>query len=129
MAFFGLTQLGYQDTIRAHVKEPQLSPQYIYRSGMYRDPNKVHLPPIDRRDLPEPSIVPIDQVSGYGPGPLGSHVEHTRMRTKHIRNPQGMQYITASKMSTVHPWTVNQSDRIVLSDTKIKSDRCIFLEY
>ncbi len=88
MAFFGLTQLGYQDTIREHVKEPEFSPQNLYRSGEYRDPNAVKLPPI-KTDLPQPSIVPIDQVSGYGPGPQGSYVEYTRQQTKHIRNPKG----------------------------------------
>lgn len=90
MAFFGLTQLGYQDTIREHVQCPRLTPQEIFRSGMYRDPSKVLLPPIDKKDLPEPSIVPIDQVSGYGPGPMGSFVERKRMQTKHIRNPKGL---------------------------------------
>lgn len=85
MAFFGLTQLGYQDTIREHARNADLTPQYIYRSGLYRDPN-VKLPPI-KKDLPQASIVPIDQVSGYGPGHQGSYVEYTRMKKKHIRNP------------------------------------------
>jgi len=86
MAFFGLTQLGYQDTIREHVKEPEVTPQYVFRSGLYRNPSQVKLPPI-KKDLPQASIVPIDQVSGYGAGPTGSYIEHTRQRTKHIRNP------------------------------------------
>ena len=89
MAFFGLTQLGYQDTIREHVKDPGLTPQHIFRSGIYRQEPKVRLPPIHKADLPEASIVPIDQVSGYGAGPVGSHVEFSRQRTKHIRNPNG----------------------------------------
>jgi len=89
MAFFGLTQLGYQDTIREHLNSPQFSPQHVYRSGLYRNPSAVKLPPIKTRsELPEPSIVPIDQVSGYGAGPQGSYVEYTRQMTKHIRNPQ-----------------------------------------
>ena len=90
MAFFGLTQLGYQDTIRENLNSPQFSPQHVYRSGLYRTPSAVKLPPIKTRsELPEPSIVPIDQVSGYGAGPQGSYVEYTRQMTKHIRNPQG----------------------------------------
>ena len=91
MAFFGLTHLGYQETIREHVKNPGFSPQYIYRSGLYRSPTQVSelkLPSI-KKDLPEPSIMPVDQVSGYGPGPHGSYVEYTRMKNKHIRNPIG----------------------------------------
>ena len=89
MAFFGLTQLGYQDTIREHVRDPGLTPQHIFRSGKYRTEPKIRLPPINKADLPEASIVPIDQLSGYGPGPLGSHVEFTRLRTKHVRTPKG----------------------------------------
>ena len=88
MAFFGLSQLGYQDTIREHLNKPGFSPQHLYRTGQYRDPDAVKLPPI-KPNLPQASIVPIDQVSGYGPGPQGSYVEYTRQRQKHIRNPQG----------------------------------------
>ena len=91
MSFFGITQLGYQDTIREHVRDPGFSPQHLYRSGEYRNPSAVKLPPLKRpEDLPRPSIVPTDQVSGYGPGPQGSYVELTRMQSKHIRNPKGM---------------------------------------
>ena len=90
MAFFGLTQLGYQDTIREHVKDPSLTPQHIFRSGLNRQEPKIILPPIDPKALPQAPIVPIDQVSGYGPGPLGSYGEFTRHRTKHIRNPKGI---------------------------------------
>ncbi len=36
MAFFGFTQLGYQDAIREHLKDPGFSPQHLYRSGLYR---------------------------------------------------------------------------------------------
>ena len=89
MAFFGLTQLGYQDTIREHVKDPMLTPQHIYRSGLSRQEPKIILPPIDPNTLPQAPIVPINQVSGYGPGPLGSYGEFTRHRTKHIRNAKG----------------------------------------
>lgn len=91
MAFFGLTQLGYQDDIREHMRNPPRTPQHVYRSGLYRDSSKskINLPPIETTDKPRASIVPTDQMSGYGPGHQGSHVEYTRLRTKHIRNPTG----------------------------------------
>ncbi|CAH1775052.1 unnamed protein product [Owenia fusiformis] len=71
MSFFGLTQLGYQNTIKSGVTPP------------------TKLPPIDNEKYKLASIVPIDQVSGYGKGPEGSYVEFTRQRMKHIRKPQG----------------------------------------
>jgi len=92
MAFFGLTHLGYQDAIREHMRDPPKTPQHVFRSGLYRDPAKakLFLPPIvDSADKPRASIVPTDQLAGYGPGHQGSHVEYTRLRTKHIRNPIG----------------------------------------
>jgi len=88
MAFFGFTQLGYQDAIREHMIDPVQTPQYVFRSGIYREPSKINLPPIDPKDKPQASIVPIDQLSGYGAGHQGSHVEFTRLRKKHIRNPK-----------------------------------------
>ena len=90
MAFFNLTQLGYQDTIREHVRHPDFSPQHLYRSGEYRNPDAVKFPPIQNKaDLPRPDIVPTDQISAYGPGAQASHVEFTRQRTKHIRCNKG----------------------------------------
>ena len=88
MSFFGLTQLGHQDPIREHVRDPGFSPQDLYRSGQYRDPEVPKLPPI-KTDLPRPSIVPTDQLSSYGPGAQGSHVEFSRQRAKHIRCHKG----------------------------------------
>ena len=45
MAFFGLTQLGYQDAIREHMNDPPKTPQATFRSGDYRDPSKrIQLP-------------------------------------------------------------------------------------
>ena len=82
MSFFGLTQLGYQNSIQARVKNPEVVRPLGESIG--------RLPPIDKSRLPRPSIIPIDQVSGYGAGPQGSYVEHTRMRTKHTRNPEGI---------------------------------------
>ena len=56
----------------------------------FRDHSAVKFPPIiDKRDLPQPSIVPIDQVSGYGAGPQGSRLELKRLRAKHIASPKG----------------------------------------
>ena len=89
MAFFGITQLGYQNTIREHTKEPMITPQHVFHSGMYRDPSwETKLPPIEK-SKERPSVVPVDQVSGYGAGPQGSHTEFTRMKTKNIRGPKG----------------------------------------
>ena len=83
MAFFGLTQLGYQNTIREGSARSKADPVRSKTQLGFQA-----LPPLQDKNPPRRSIVPIDQVSGYGPGPQGSHVEHTRMRTKHIRNPK-----------------------------------------
>lgn len=71
MSFFGLTQLGYQNTIKSAVNSAE------------------KLPPINNEKYKLAAIVPIDQVSGYGKGPQGSYVEFTRQRMKHIRKPHG----------------------------------------
>lgn len=84
MAFFGLTQLGYQNAIREGSAQSKADSLRNKQQFGY-----VSLPPLQDKNPPRPSIVPIDQVSGYGPGPQGSYVEYTRMRTKHIRNPKG----------------------------------------
>lgn len=83
MAFFGLSQLGYQNTIREGTARAKADPQRAKTQLGF-----VALPPLQDKNPPRRSIVPINQVSGYGPGPVGSYVEHTRMRTKHIRNPK-----------------------------------------
>ena len=49
----------------------------------------IALPPLADKNPPQRSIVPVNQVSAYGPGPKDSYVEFTRMRTKHIRTPKG----------------------------------------
>ncbi|KAI0233493.1 hypothetical protein LSAT2_016245 [Lamellibrachia satsuma] len=88
MAFFNLTHLGYRNAIYEHVKDPVDTPHHIYHSGLYRTPEQIRLPPINRKEgLPEASLLPTDQTSGFGPGPAGSHEEYMRQRTKHIRNP------------------------------------------
>ncbi|KAJ8307054.1 hypothetical protein KUTeg_015138 [Tegillarca granosa] len=83
MSFFGLTQLGYQNTIREGSARAKADPERSKTQLGF-----VALPPLTDKNPPKRSIVPIDQVSGYGPGPVGSHVEYTRMRTKHIRGPR-----------------------------------------
>lgn len=93
MAFFGITQLGYQDTIREHMNNPPKTPQQTFRSGDYRDPAKrINLPPIDDRK-PMAASVCTDQFSGYGPGPEGSYKENTRLLNKHIRRPADVEDI------------------------------------
>lgn len=87
MSFFGLTQLGYQNTIREGSARAKADPERSKTQLGF-----VALPPLTDKNPPRRSIVPIDQVSGYGPGPVGSHVEHTRMRTKHIRIPKGKHF-------------------------------------
>lgn len=84
MSFFGLTQLGYQNTIREGMVQAKMDPLRSKTQIGF-----VALPPLTEKNPPRRSIVPINQVSGYGPGPQGSHVEHTRMRAKHIRTPKG----------------------------------------
>ncbi|XP_013379242.1 testis-expressed protein 49 [Lingula anatina] len=96
MAFFGLTEMGYQDTIREKVVNPTFNPQY--------DPMDKLPPIVDREKLPRPSIIPINQVSAYGAGPQGSYVEYTRQRTKHIRNPKGPLAIYRDKTITSHDY-------------------------
>ena len=90
MAFFNLTHLGYRNAIYEHVRDPVHTPHHIFHSGLYRTPEKVMLPPINRSEgLPEASLLPMNQTAAYGPGPVGSHVEYMRQRTKHMRNPAG----------------------------------------
>lgn len=84
MSFFGISQLGYQNTLREATIQAKMDPVRSKTQIGF-----VALPPLAERNPPRRSIVPIDQVSGYGPGPQGSHVEYTRMRTKHIRSPKG----------------------------------------
>lgn len=95
MAFFGLTHLGYQDTIREHVRQPDLTPQYVFRSGLYRD-STFRLPPLkgqleDAERATSATVAGEDrgQTVGYGPGHRGSHKELTRLKEKHATSPQG----------------------------------------
>ena len=84
MSFFGLTQLGYQNPVREGSARPKLDPLRSKTQLGF-----IALPPLADKNPPKRSIVPINQVSAYGPGPQDSYVEFTRMRTKHIRTPKG----------------------------------------
>lgn len=138
MAFFGLTQVGYQDAIREHVRDPPVTPQYVYRSGLYRDPTYSNtLPPISANASRRPSIVPKDQASGFGPGPQGSYREYTRLKYKHIRDPQDIIEIYRHPVTTAQeiarwrkdepirerePWT------IVKRRVRVNSEMTKFVE-
>ena len=77
MSFFGITQLGYQNKIREYIRNPI-------------DHSQSYLPPIEgSKPKPQPSVLPVDQMSGYGPGPEGSYKELRRLEIKHIRCPSG----------------------------------------
>ncbi|KAL5010424.1 hypothetical protein ScPMuIL_012729 [Solemya velum] len=104
MAFFGLSQLGYQNAIREGSAQAKLDPLRSKQQLGF-----VALPPLQDKNPPRRSIVPIDQLSGYGPGPQGSYVEYTRMRTKHIRNPSEPHQIFRYPLATSKNygwWTV-----------------------
>lgn len=98
MAFFGVTKLGYQDSIREHVRDPPVTPISAFRSGQYRDPNFT-LPKIDRRgasqdvarsrDTPNAVTPFTGQTAAYGYGPCSSNEELQRMKHKYIVNPTG----------------------------------------
>jgi len=59
MAFFGITHLGYQDPIREHVVDTGKTPQYIFQSGLYREP-PYRLPPIKDSIFPLPGLPTTD---------------------------------------------------------------------
>ena len=84
MAFFGLTHLGHQNTVK-EISIPA-------RQDPIRSNTQIGflaLPPLKDRNPPPRSICPINQTSQYGAGPDGSCVEYTRLRQKHTRNPYG----------------------------------------
>ena len=84
MSFFGLSQLGYQNAIREGSARSKMDPVRSKTQLGF-----IALPPLADKNPPQRSIVPVNQVSAYGPGPKDSYVEFTRMRTKHIRTPKG----------------------------------------
>ncbi|WAR06534.1 TEX49-like protein [Mya arenaria] len=83
MAFFGISQLGYQNTIREGSARSKMDPVRSKTQLGF-----IAFPPLVDKNPPQRSIVPVNQVSAYGPGPQDSYVEFTRMRTKHIRTPK-----------------------------------------
>lgn len=84
MAFFGITQLGFQNYIREHSTIAKEDPARATRQLGF-----VALPPLKVKNPPPRAIVPVNETSSFGPGFEGSYGELTRMRTKHIRNPAG----------------------------------------
>lgn len=97
MAFFGLTQIGYQDTIRENVREPEVTPQYIFRSGLYRDPTFQISHQVTKKQDSEAASGGATASNAarygtifYGPGHRGSNSEFTKMKEKHAVNPEGL---------------------------------------
>lgn len=95
MAFFGLTQVGYQNKIRRAAMRPDYTrEEWLKREQKPGGTDITPLPPIAGYVPPRRSIVPKNQTSGYGPGPglagEESWKEHMRLRTKHCRNPKGI---------------------------------------
>lgn len=84
MAFFSISQLGYQNAIREGSARAKMDPVRSKTQLGF-----IAFPPLVDKNPPKRSIVPVNQVSAYGPGPQDSYVEHSRMRTKHIRTPKG----------------------------------------
>ena len=97
MAFFGLTQLGYQDPIREHTVDPPVHVSHAFRSGLFRDPEfrlpvpdymrktwRDTLPPDNCYFDPRP-----DPTCNYGAGHENSLSEYQRLNKKHTLNPKG----------------------------------------
>ncbi|KAK7092557.1 sperm microtubule inner protein 11-like [Littorina saxatilis] len=115
MAFFGVTQLGFQNYIREHSVLAKEDPVRGSRQLGY-----LALPPLTGKTPPPRSIKPENSTARYGPGHEGSFGELTTLRTKHCRrptDPQSLYYYpptTAAEpgwwnkdnpIHTKRPWT------------------------
>ena len=105
MAFFGLTAVGYQDTIREHVKEPKTTPISAFRSGSYRDPD-YRLPKPDKCDLPPTDELPgarLDPTARYDRGPCASQRKLDHNKTAGIMCPKRRrQYISTCTVALIY---------------------------
>ncbi|KAK6969860.1 testis-expressed protein 49 [Biomphalaria glabrata] len=126
MSFFGLTHVGYQNTIKeisiASQKDPIRSKTQL---------GYLALPPLKDFNSPPRSIVPVDDISQYGRGPDRSYNEYCRLRMKHVRNPRDPQNVylrpatTAQNIGwwkkdeplrTTLPWTCVQRKPVIHSE-------------
>jgi hypothetical protein len=91
MAFFGVTRLGYQDTIRENVRQPELTPQHIFRSGLYRDPTyrlaststSIDNTQLDENITPQYTDLKAQETEKSAKRTLKSHAELQRLKERH----------------------------------------------
>ncbi|BFZ22456.1 hypothetical protein BsWGS_25495 [Bradybaena similaris] len=106
MAFFGLTYLGYQNSLKEVSVASQQDP---IRSKTQL--GFLALPPLKNQNPPPRSIIPIDQASQYGKGPDDSYTEYIRLRTKLTRNPSDLHQLYKRPATTSHNigwWTKDE---------------------
>jgi hypothetical protein len=141
MAFFGVTQLGYQDTIREHVRDPKMTPIAAFRSGAYRDPN-FRLPQVVEpcqlsADEAKQNKYAKDQMAGYNRGPCGSNEELRRLKHKHITSPKENTDIYRRPLTTSadiglwrkdEPLVVNEPWSYVKRHAHLKSEMTRFVD-
>lgn len=118
MAFFGLTQIGYQNKVRQGTSRPDYTEEeWTKREQKPGGTDITPLPPIKGYVPPRRSIVPKNQTSGYGPGPGidsdASWKEYMRLRAKNCRNPKGM-YSCSLKCNTVVENFLNEYTCIIV---------------
>ncbi|TPP61650.1 hypothetical protein FGIG_08430 [Fasciola gigantica] len=80
MAFFGLTQLGYQNTIKEYLKDGQQKSEY-----------------------PKLPVIPVDQTSRYS-GHRSSFSELRRLRVLNTRDPKGPREIYRLPLLVSHDY-------------------------
>ena len=81
MAFFGVTGLGYQDAIRENVRQPEITPQYVFRSGLYRDPLFGQSPAGSKQS--DDLCVNATTSSNTAKRAITSHAELQRLKERH----------------------------------------------